>query len=331
MQETTAYVVADGLKKAFGDFEAVKGISFDVQKGEVLGFLGPNGAGKSTTMKMLTGFLEPTEGQALIKGMPVTAGDVAPRKRIGYLPEGAPLYGDMTVAAFLKFIAECHGFSGAELIVRVRDAADAVSLASVMEKEIETLSKGYKRRVGLAAAILHGPDVLILDEPTDGLDPNQKHEVRSLIKAMSEDRAIIVSTHILEEVEALCSRAIIIAHGQIVLDGTPAELMRQSKYDGALVMLVEQEECGNIISVLSGLDGVDEIEAVQEGDQTRLTVIPKRGVQLSDPVGEVAVQKGWTISQFAVETGRLDDVFRSVTQGGDADDLVHPIDKGDAE
>ncbi len=213
-----------GFTKSFGSIRAVDNVSFAVARGEVLGFLGPNGAGKSTTMKMITGFLTPTSGTAVVCGHDVLEQPVAVKRRIGYLPEGAPAYPDMTPAAFLDFIARVRGFQGAERKKRIALAVDRIQLREVLHQPIDTLSKGFKRRVGLAQAMLHDPDVLILDEPTDGLDPNQKHEVRALIGDMSRDKAIIISTHILEEVDAVCTRAIVIAHGRVVADGTPGEL-----------------------------------------------------------------------------------------------------------
>lgn len=224
----TALIEADGLRKSFAALTAVDGISLRVEKGEVLGFLGPNGAGKSTTMKMLTGFLEPDEGAARIAGFDVQREPRAAKSRLGYLPEGAPAYADMTPAAFLRFIAAVRGFTGAEAGRRIDQAVERTTLRSVLDQSIDTLSKGFKRRVGIAQAILHDPDVLIMDEPTDGLDPNQKHQVRRLIQDMAKDKAIIVSTHILEEVEAVCSRAIVINKGRIVADGTAADLMRRA-------------------------------------------------------------------------------------------------------
>jgi ABC-2 type transport system ATP-binding protein len=216
------------LTKKFGPLTAVDRVSFGVGRGEVLGFLGPNGAGKSTTMKMITGFLAPSSGTAIVAGFDIRTQPLEAKRRIGYLPEGAPAYPDMTPAAFLDFVAGARGFAGAEAKRRIDEAVAHVSLAEVMYQPIETLSKGFKRRVGLAQAILHDPEVLIMDEPTDGLDPNQKHEVRELIRQMAPQKAIVISTHILEEVDAVCSRAIIVARGRIVADGTPAELESQT-------------------------------------------------------------------------------------------------------
>jgi ABC-2 type transport system ATP-binding protein len=220
----SALIEIKGLTKRFGRFTAVDDISFSVARGEVLGFLGPNGAGKSTTMRMLAGFITPTAGSAAICGHDVAEDGVAARRQLGYLPEGAPTYPDMAVRDFLAFTGRIRGFSGGELADRVDHAISLTTLQGVRLQPIETLSKGFKRRVGLAQALLHDPDVLVLDEPTDGLDPNQKHEVRLLIQQMAARKAIIISTHILEEVDAVCSRAMIITGGRVVADATPAEL-----------------------------------------------------------------------------------------------------------
>jgi ABC-2 type transport system ATP-binding protein len=216
------------LTKRFGPFTAVDDVSFTVAQGEVLGFLGPNGAGKSTTMKMITGFLAPNRGTAIISGWDVTKHPIEAKKRIGYLPEGAPAYPDMTPAAFLDFVARIRGYRGKEASMRIAAAVERTTLGEVMYQPIETLSKGFKRRVGIAQAILHDPEVLVMDEPTDGLDPNQKHEVRALIREMAPRKAIVISTHILEEVDAVCTRAMIVARGRIVADGTPQELEQRA-------------------------------------------------------------------------------------------------------
>lgn len=219
-----ALIEIAGLSKRFGSFTAVDDVSFSVARGEVLGFLGPNGAGKSTTMRMLAGFMTPSSGTARVCGHDVQTDSVAARRSLGFLPEGAPTYPEMAVEGFLRFVARIRGYRGRELDERVARAIALTTLAGVRLQPIETLSKGFKRRVGLAQALLHDPPVLVLDEPTDGLDPNQKHEVRTLIRQMAPDKAIVISTHILEEVDAVCSRAIIIAHGRVVADATPAEL-----------------------------------------------------------------------------------------------------------
>jgi len=216
------------LSKRYGELTAVDDVSFDVRAGEVLGFLGPNGAGKSTTMKMITGFLAPTSGTVRVCGHDVQSAPLAAKSCMGYLPEGAPSYGEMSVRAFLEFIADVRGLTGDHRRSRLDDVIARLGLASVLEQVIETLSKGYRRRVGLAQALVHDPQVLILDEPTDGLDPNQKHEVRALISAMSKDKIIVISTHILEEVDAVCNRAIIIAAGRILADETPKALAKRA-------------------------------------------------------------------------------------------------------
>ena len=216
------------LTKSFGSIHAVRNVSFNVSHGEVLGFLGPNGAGKSTTMKMITGFLEPTSGTVEVNGHDVLENPLSVKRSIGYLPEGAPAYGEMTVKNFLNFIADIRQLNGAIRKKRLDEVIETINIGTVIDQSIETLSKGFKRRVGLAQAILHDPNILILDEPTDGLDPNQKHEVRNLIKKMSKEKAIIISTHILEEVDAVCTRAIIISSGELLFDGTPTQLIAKS-------------------------------------------------------------------------------------------------------
>ena len=223
-KEDNKMLKVDNLKKNFGDFQAVKGISFSVGKGEVLGFLGPNGAGKSTTMRMITGFIPPSAGTATICGHDITTDPVAAKACFGYLPENAPSYRSMTVEDFLTFIAGVRGFHGKAGKEKVEAVIAKARLSNVAKQTIDTLSKGYRQRTCFAQAILHDPKVLIMDEPTDGLDPNQKFVVREMIKEMSADKAIIISTHILEEVDAVCTRAVVIAHGELKADGTPAEL-----------------------------------------------------------------------------------------------------------
>lgn len=225
----TEAIKIKSLRKSFNSIFAVQDISFSVGRGEVLGFLGPNGAGKSTTMKMITGFLEPSSGTVIVNNYDVLENPIEVKRSIGYLPEGAPGYGEMTVKNFLSFIADARQLEGKLKKQRIEEVTNLINIGSVINQTIETLSKGYRRRVGLAQAILHDPDILILDEPTDGLDPNQKYEVRNLIKSMAKDKAIVISTHILEEVEAVCTRAIIIASGKLLFDGTPDELIAKSE------------------------------------------------------------------------------------------------------
>lgn len=311
----TALIEAQDLVKHFGEIHAVEGISLAVAKGEVLGFLGPNGAGKSTTMKMLTGFLAPTSGSAAICGFDVGTSPIAAKIRMGYLPEGAPAYGDMTGEAFLNFVAEIRGLSGSDRDDAVTRAVETLSLGNVRHQPIETLSKGYRRRVGLAQAILHDPEVLILDEPTDGLDPNQKHEVRTLIEGMASEKAIIISTHILEEVDAVCSRAVVIDTGKIVADGTPEELRARSRYHNAVTVTIAAEDTLAAGNALRGVDGIAGIEEARINGRSTLTVLSSEGQPLLGAVKERLDAGEVGIEEITVEAGRLDDVFRSITSG----------------
>ncbi len=304
------------LSKRFGELTAVDGVSFQVVRGDVLGFLGPNGAGKSTTMKMITGFIAPDAGSVVVGGDDISLRPVEVKRRIGYLPEGAPLYGDMTVRGFLGFIAEIRGYRGPERQKRLDRAVELVNLGSVLDQSIETLSKGFKRRVGLAQAIIHDPEVLILDEPTDGLDPNQKHDVRKLIRSMAEDKVIVLSTHILEEVDAVCNRAIIIAEGRIVSDGTPAELVARSITHNAVSITVRASAADGIRAELAGLPDVRDVDVIEEnGERVRFQVFPERGAMVIEAVGRMVRERGWELEELHVERGQLDEVFRRVTIG----------------
>lgn len=297
----------DNLTKSFGQFTAVNGLSFRVAPGEVLGFLGPNGAGKSTTMKMITGFLTPTSGQVSIFDQEVTGQPLKVKKLMGYLPEGAPSYGDMTCRQFLNFIGQIRGFRGAQLRTNVERVVQSLHLEKVMDQSIETLSKGFKRRVGLAQAIIHDPQVLILDEPTDGLDPNQKQEVRNLIANLSRDKIVIVSTHILEEVSAVCSRAIIIAGGRILADGTPSELESRSRYHGAISLRLDNAD--NAETLLAGLPQAASVET----DGADIVVFPNDKQGLFAAVNDLIQAHHWQVKELHVERGRLDEVFRNIT------------------
>ena len=309
----------DGITKRFGPVTAVAGLSLTVGKGEVLGFLGPNGAGKSTTMKMVTGYLAADAGSVRICGHDIEKDGLAARKLIGYLPEGAPAYGDMTAGEFLSFIAEVRGLSGAAAKARIAEVVGRTELNAVLDQRIENLSKGFKRRVGLAQAILHDPPVLIMDEPTDGLDPNQKFGVRALIRAMAPEKAIIVSTHILEEVEAICTRAVIIDKGAIVADGTPTELLARSRYHNAVTLVLPSAEAAAASAKLKTLPDAGGIEDAPRADSlTQLTVFPRRGALLIETVSRVAAIEGWTVKELYAEPGRLDEVFRAITTS-DAD------------
>jgi ABC-2 type transport system ATP-binding protein len=301
------------LKRAFGPIRAVDGITLSVAKGEVLGFLGPNGAGKSTTMKILTGFLRPTGGKASVCGHNVVRDRLAAQRRIGYLPEGAPAYPDMTPEGFLKFVASVRGLHGRAAKDAIKKASGLARLGGVMRQPIETLSKGYKRRVGLAQALLHDPDVLILDEPTDGLDPNQKQGVRDLIRAMAGEKCVVLSTHILEEVEAVCTRAVIIARGKMVADGTPADLSAKAPGHNAVTLGVSGET-GGLMETLRGVEGVSSVERLGgDSESLRCIVKPMRGKAVAPEVGRVVRDRGLRLDEFTVERGRLDEVFREVT------------------
>ena len=300
------------LKKLFGELVAVDDISFKVVPGEILGFLGPNGAGKSTTMKVITGFLSPSSGSVSIWGSDIETDTLAAQKHIGYLPEGAPCYEEMTPRSFLRFIARIRGFSGDDVESVVSRVVATLSLHSVIDQRIETLSKGFKRRVGLAQAILHDPEVLIPDEPTDGLDPNQKHQVREMIRGLSKDKIVIISTHILEEVTAVCSRAVIIANGKIVADCTPEELEARSRYHQAITLNASSEsDVQSIAEFLAGVEGVAEVEV----DGLELVAIPQDPQNgLLARVIEGVGSKGLAVSGLYQEKGRLDEVFRQITE-----------------
>ncbi|NCG27379.1 MAG: ATP-binding cassette domain-containing protein [Verrucomicrobiales bacterium] len=300
------------LSKSFGKKLAVDDISFEVKKGEVLGFLGPNGAGKSTTMRMVTGYLPPTSGEVIIDGINVAENSIAAKQKIGYLPESAPLYSDMTVSSFLSFIAELRGKGKSD----VEAVIDICFLGPVKQQSIDTLSKGYRHRTCLAQSILHDPEILVLDEPTDGLDPNQKKEVRNLIKRMGEDKAIIFSTHILEEVEEACTRAIIIDQGRVVTDGTPDELKGKATGAGAHTIKISGMAGSGIRSELSSISGV---EAVREFASSESCfsgqVIPTKKVNSNaESIFNLCKEKGLLLEELRVEEGRLDDVFREITK-----------------
>ncbi len=300
------------LSKRYGDLVAVDGISFTVEPGQVLGFLGPNGAGKSTTMKMIAGFLAPTSGSASVCGFDVEKQPLEARRSLGYLPEGAPSYGEMTVLEFLKFIADVRGLKGATRESRIDDVIGRLHLERVVEQPIDTLSKGFKRRVGIAQAIVHDPKVLILDEPTDGLDPNQKHEVRGLINDMARDKTIIVSTHILEEVHAVCDRAVIIAAGRVLADARPAELEARSRYHQAVSLTAL-----DVAAAREALARVPDVAAIEVDPQDgRITAFPKPGRAIFNEVGDVLKAQNIVVREFALEGGRLDEVFRTITTRG---------------
>jgi len=305
-------IKTEQLTKRYDSLTAVDDVSFHVGPGEVLGFLGPNGAGKTTTMRMLAGFVTPTSGRASICGHDVESEPLKAKAALGYLPEGAPLYGEMTVRRFLEFIADLRSLTGARRAQRLGHVIEHLQLGGVLDQTIETLSKGFRRRVGLAQAIMHDPPVLILDEPTDGLDPNQKHEVRTLINDMARDKIIVISTHILEEVDAVCTRAIIISRGRIVADDTPTGLAARSRYHNAVSMQLEQPaQLAAARAAVAALPAVAEVE-VSERD-ARLTALPRAGATILPAVSELAVRAGLKLKELHLESGRLDEVFRTIT------------------
>jgi ABC-2 type transport system ATP-binding protein len=307
------------LAKTFGVKKAVDGISFRVERGEVLGFLGPNGAGKSTTMRMITGFIPPTDGTATVAGFDMVESPIQAKRVIGYLPENAPAYTDMTVYGFLSFVAELRGLRGDARKTAVNRVVEMCFLESVLHQSVDTLSKGYRHRTCFAQSIIHDPDVLILDEPTDGLDPNQKHEVRTLIRKMGEKKAIIFSTHILEEVDAVCTRALIIDRGKIVANGTPQQLRQKSEWAGAVTLRVNGVSAAVVQQKLGQLSTVKKTIIVKE-EATSVTarVFPKTGGVNAAPAGALAqsiadAAQGWRIEELHTEEGRLDEVFRNIT------------------
>lgn len=306
----------DDLTKTYGKNTVVDGLSFSCQPGEVLGFLGPNGAGKSTTMKMLTGFVSPSGGRASVCGHDVQSDALAARERLGYLPEGAPCYAEMTPEEFLSFIADVRGLKGEQRRQRLDEVVERLHLGPVLNQSFETLSKGFKRRVGLAQAILHDPDVLILDEPTDGLDPNQKHEVRELIRSMSADKLIVISTHILEEVEAICSRAIIISGGRILADDTPLALAARSRYHNAV--RVRFDDAAVIDQARAELDKRPAVKKTEvDRDAATVVALAKEGdgTAIWADVNALVAERDWPLHGLTQDSGHLDDVFRQITQG----------------
>ena len=303
------------LKKSFGTKVAVNGLSFTVEKGEVLGFLGPNGAGKSTTMRMVTGFIPPSAGEVSVGGFNMLENPIPAKRLIGYLPENAPSYADMRVLGFLGFAAELRGLRGEAKKRAIDRVVELCFLEPVLHQSIETLSKGYRHRTCFAQAIIHDPEVLILDEPTDGLDPNQKHEVRTLIRKMGQTKAIIFSTHILEEVDAACSRAIIIDRGQIVANGTPEELKQRSEHAGAVTLRLLDGNSSAVMQKLNQLPNVSRCVVVAESPLTMRAYLNKKGERgdLARAIGDLGARENWRIEELHTEEGRLDEVFRNIT------------------
>ena len=306
-------IKVENLTKLFGAKRAVDGISFTVGRGEVLGFLGPNGAGKSTTMRMITGFIPPTSGSVTIGGHDMLENPIPAKKLIGYLPENAPAYTDMTVYGFLDFAAAIRGLKGEAKKAAIQRAVGLCFLQSVLHQNIETLSKGYRHRTCFAQSIIHDPDILILDEPTDGLDPNQKHEIRQLIRRMGETKAIIFSTHILEEVDAVCTRAVIIDRGRIVANGTPKELRAKSEWAGAVTLRVNGIAASELSGKLNRLRGARKVATATDGTRVTVTVFPRVAGDGDLTREVIEATNGWQVEDLRTEEGRLDEVFRSIT------------------
>ena len=308
---------ANNLKKSFGDFVAVDNIDLSVNRGEVVGFLGPNGAGKSTTMKMLTGFLEPDSGDIFINNIDLKSHPLDAKQFIGYLPEGAPSYSDMEVSEFLSFVGKMRGINNKNILnSRLDDMANQINLKDVWNRPIETLSKGFKRRVGIAQALIHDPDILILDEPTDGLDPNQKHEMRNLIKTISKNKAIVISTHILEEVEAVCSRAVIIANGKLLANEKPVNLGKNLKQKSVLSILLSNKiNTTTLKDIKANLDYKNvRIEYVSNSSSKILIQVDEEGLDLNKIIAQLKKQKLNVVEAFFVKPN-LDEIFRKITQG----------------
>lgn len=310
-------IKVENLTRHFGPKVAVNNVSFSVDRGEILGFLGPNGAGKSTTMRMITGFFPPSAGRISVGGHDVVEDAIAAKRLIGYLPENAPSYTDMTVWQFLNFSAELRGLHGPRRRDAVARVIETCFLNSVVHQSVDTLSKGYRHRLCFAQSIVHDPEVLIMDEPTDGLDPNQKHEVRNLIRRMGEKKAIIFSTHILEEVEAVCTRAIIIDRGSIVASGTPEELKTRSEGAGVLSLRVSGQPADAVRQKLEALAPVKRAAVVAtDAAGVRLRIYPRsreRNGELLGAVADLVSREHWRVEELHAEEGRLDEVFRSIT------------------
>ncbi|NCC52850.1 MAG: ABC transporter ATP-binding protein [Spartobacteria bacterium] len=305
------------LVKKFGPRTAVDDISFDVEKGTVLGFLGPNGAGKTTTIRMIAGYLQPTEGSITVNGVDVVNHPTAAQKHIGYMPENTPLYDDMTVWSFLTFIAEVRGYTGAARRQRVDEVIEACMLRPVRHQPIDTLSKGYRQRTCFAQALLHNPSILLLDEPTEGLDPNQKKVVRDMISDMAKDKIIMLSTHVLEEVEAICSRVMIISEGRIKADSTPRALRKRSSLYNTLTIEV-LAPADKAVAAFQAIQDVKEVVRLSGDEQKQtLRLYPRDHQPLAVSAIDVAHRNKWMVTDLRSDQGRLDDVFRQVTTTDD--------------
>lgn len=303
----------NSVSKSFNGLKAVDAISFSVDRGQVVGFLGPNGAGKSTTMRMITQYFEPDEGEILFDGVPLGAAGREAKRRIGYLAENNPLYGDVLVAEYLRFAATLRELHGREQKEAIDRAVAATSIEDVFYRPISQLSKGFRQRVGLAQAILHQPDLLILDEPTEGLDPNQRVEIRLLISALGKDRTVILSTHVLPEVQQTCSRLLIIHRGRIVADGTVEELMTRAEGSAEIQVEASGEKVLERLRELKGVVGVT--RRSEAGGRVSVTLAVEDGEDLRPQIFELAKRSGWTLYELHQEKGNLEALFRQLTAG----------------
>ena len=303
-------IEALNLSKSFGPIQAVKDLSFEIREGEVVGLLGPNGAGKSTTIKMLTGYLTPTGGAVKVADLDAAQNIQAIRRRIGYMPQDIPLYEDMVVLDYLHFIADIRRIPAASRRDKIKEVAERCSIEKVITQSIGTLSSGYKQRVGLAQALIHNPDILILDEPTSDLDPNQIVEIRNLIKDIGKEKTVIVSSHILSEVQATCGRVIIISEGKLVADGSPEELLARERSENIVHITFLEVGAEEGVEALQGIDGVSRVRTLEEG---RFIVEAAKGKDIRPSLFHLAVARNWVILEMRTEQVSLEDVFRKLT------------------
>lgn len=304
-------IKVDHITKSFGHVNAIRDLSFEVRKGDIVGFLGPNGAGKTTTMRLITGFLSPDEGSVTVAGIPIAERATDAQKLIGYLPENNPVYNDMLVSEFLNFSADLKSIPKKERGSAFDFVVKAVAIGDVFYRPIGELSKGYTQRVGMAAALLHKPRILIMDEPTEGLDPNQRTEIRSLIKELAKDRTIIMSTHVMQEAQAVCNRLIIISKGKLLADGTSEELSRVARHEQILILEVEGEGVESALRNLAGAAHVD-IEPLKD-KRFRATLIANESMELRPEISKIAREQNWTIWRLAEKEHKLEDIFHTLT------------------
>lgn len=310
-------ITLKSISRKFGDFTAVENVSMEVEKGDILGFIGPNGAGKTTTMRIITGYIAPLEGSVTVCDYDVVENAVDVKRKIGYMPEGVPAYKEMTSYEMLEFIADVREIPKKEIKKAIELASERSSLQEKLHQPISTLSKGYRRRLGFACAIIHDPDVLILDEPTEGLDPNQKFEFHNLIKRISAEKAIIISTHILEEIEKLCNKIIVINHGKIVSNTTPAGLCAQAYEHNAVQLFFKgktKKDLKSVADIIETIKEVDKVSVESENGEVSLIAYAKGGVAIKDKVMNLAKKEGIVVDTVEELTGKMDSAFRSVTQ-----------------